>query len=89
MKLGLKLVLGAATALAVLGLATSALATGDSRLVGTWSGYMIPTSGSHATRHHLTVVVDPGERGGSMEDQRALRGNPASAGHLLRLSPLR
>lgn len=34
-------------------------------IVGTWSGYLTPAAGSHASRQRLTVVVDRGERAGT------------------------
>jgi len=33
-------------------------------IVGTWSGYITPSPGSHASRQRFFVVVDPGERAG-------------------------
>jgi hypothetical protein len=34
-------------------------------IVGTWSGYLTPPSGTHASRQRFMVVIDPGERRGT------------------------
>ena len=34
-------------------------------IVGTWSGHLTPPPGSHASRQHFMVVIDPGERRGT------------------------
>ncbi len=52
----------AAVALVLVGPVDAAPATS---IVGTWSGFLTPASGSHASRQRLTVVVDRGERAGT------------------------
>ena len=49
-------------ALAVVGPVNARRATS---IVGTWSGYVTPSPGSHASRQRFTVVVDRGERAGT------------------------
>jgi hypothetical protein len=34
-------------------------------IVGTWSGYLTPSPGNHASRHRFIIVVDRGERAGT------------------------
>ncbi|MBV9415166.1 MAG: hypothetical protein JO363_09335 [Solirubrobacterales bacterium] len=48
--------------LAVTGSIEAAPATS---IVGTWSGRLTPSPGSHASRQRLTVAVNPGERSGT------------------------
>lgn len=50
---------------ATLGVAAPVQAAASGPLVGTWSGSLIPASGSHAARRQITVTVNPGERTGS------------------------
>jgi hypothetical protein len=51
-----------AGAVAVAGPVNAARATS---IVGTWSGYVTPSAGSHASRQRFIVVVDRGERAGT------------------------
>jgi hypothetical protein len=53
-----------AGALAVTGTGTGDAATATS-IVGTWSGELTPSAGSHAPRYRFTVVVYRGERAGT------------------------
>jgi hypothetical protein len=51
-----------AGALAMAGPASAPRATS---IVGTWSGYISPSPGSHASRQRFIIVVDRGERAGT------------------------
>lgn len=46
-------------------LASASEAAPATSIVGTWSGYLMPAAGSHASRQRLTVVVARGERAGT------------------------
>lgn len=64
----------ALTAAIILTISASGAAAAGGRLVGTWRGSMIPSSGSHAPRHRLTVVVYRGERTGTWRVNQRCRG---------------
>ena len=55
----------ALTAGAALAAAGSIEAAPATSIVGTWSGNLTPSPGGHAWRQRFTVVVNPGERGGT------------------------
>jgi hypothetical protein len=42
-----------------------AIEAAPTSIIGTWSGYLTPAAGSHASRQRFTVVVDRGERAGT------------------------
>ncbi len=61
----------AAAALAIAGVGAAA---GSTRIVGQWSGTMLPNTGSRVRAHRLTVVVDSGERAGTWRVSARCRG---------------
>ncbi len=64
-RIGVSVLVACVAAAAALVLAGPIGAAQSTSIVGTWSGYLTPASGSHASRQRLTVVVDRGERAGT------------------------
>jgi hypothetical protein len=63
--MGVSVIAACVAAAAALVLAGPIDAAPATSIVGTWSGFLTPASGSHASRQRLTVVVDRGERAGT------------------------
>lgn len=64
-RIGLSVLVAGVAAGGALVLAGASEAAPATSIVGTWSGYLTPATGSHASRQRLTVVVDRGERAGT------------------------
>ena len=64
-RIGLSVLVACVAAGGALVLAGATEAAPATSIVGKWSGYLIPATGSHTSRQRLTVVVNRGERAGT------------------------